>query len=337
MMTPRATVVGSYGVGMWMEAPRVPAKGETLIGSGFMAGPGGKGSNQAIGVARLGLPVQLLACIGTDVLGDEAMALWAQESVDASAVVRSSDSPTMVGFIILDAEGDNRILIDPGANSLLTAEHVTTFTPAIQDSQILLTQLEIPVPTVGAALRIGREAGVTTVLNPAPAQHLPSEILAMIDILTPNQTELRILQGLPPDDPTPDEELAQHLLDSGVRNFVRRWTLGWLFAKRARLHLLGRLLRVFQRSGLQTLVRKSGLLKLLPWGLGELELLTPQIDAHFTEELYRRDLQWENPPQPRYRVALLAGCIQDIAFAQVNADTIAVLQQNGCEVAEASI
>ena len=224
MMTPRATVVGSYGVGMWMEAPRVPAKGETLLGSGFMAGPGGKGSNQAIGVARLGLPVQLLACIGTDALGDEAMALWAQESVDASAVVRSSDSPTMVGFIILDAEGDNRILIDPGANSLLTTEHVTTFTPAIQDSQILLTQLEIPVSTVGAALRIGRESGVTTVLNPAPARHLPSEILATIDILTPNQSEARILVGLDANDPRSDEEVAEKILDLGVEVVVM--TLG---------------------------------------------------------------------------------------------------------------
>jgi glycolate oxidase iron-sulfur subunit len=124
----------------------------------------------------------------------------------------------------------------------------------------------------------------------------------------------------------------QGLLDSGVRNFVRRWTLGWLFAKRARLHRLGRLMWIFQRSGMQTLVRKSGLLKLLPWGLSELELLTPQIDARFTDQLYRQDLQQENPSKPRYRVALLAGCIQDIAFAQVNADTITVLQQNGCEV-----
>ena len=124
----------------------------------------------------------------------------------------------------------------------------------------------------------------------------------------------------------------QGLLDSSVRNFVRRWTLGWLFAKRTRLHGLGRLLRMFQQSGLQALVRKSGLLRLMPWGLGELERLTPEIDARFTEQIYREDLQQDNPAMPTYRVALLAGCIQDIAFAQVNADTICVLQQNGCEV-----
>ena len=91
-------------------------------------------------------------------------------------------------------------------------------------------------------------------------------------------------------------------------------------------------MRLYQRSGLQTLIRKSGFLRLMPWGLGELELLTPQIDARFTDALYYGELQRENPAAPRYRVALLAGCIQDIAFAQVNADTICVLQQNGCEV-----
>jgi len=122
------------------------------------------------------------------------------------------------------------------------------------------------------------------------------------------------------------------LLDSGVRNFVRRWTLGWLFARRTRLHFMGKMLRIYQRSGLQSLVRRSGLLNLAPWGLGELEPLTPQIDACFTDEVYNRDLRGDNPARPRYRVALLAGCIQDIAFAEVNADTISVLQQNGCEV-----
>ena len=124
----------------------------------------------------------------------------------------------------------------------------------------------------------------------------------------------------------------QGLLQSPVRDFVRRWTLGWLFAKRSRLHGLGRILRLLQRSGLQTLLRKSGLLRLMPWGLGELEPLTPDIDARFTDQLFRQDLQAQNPPSAKYRVALLAGCIQDIAFAQVNADTICVLQQNNCEV-----
>ncbi len=124
----------------------------------------------------------------------------------------------------------------------------------------------------------------------------------------------------------------QGLLDGTVRNFVRRWILGWLFAKQTRLRTVARLMRAFQRSGLQTLARRSGLLRLLPFGLGDLEPLAPQISPCFTDQLYRRDLQQSNPPAPRYRVALLAGCVQDISFAEVNADTICVLQHNGCQV-----
>ena len=132
----------------------------------------------------------------------------------------------------------------------------------------------------------------------------------------------------------------QGLLDGAVRNFVRRWILGWLFAKQTRLRAVACLLRTFQRSGLQMLVRRSGLLRLLPFGLGALEPLAPQISPRFTDQLYRRGcgrssaegLQQANPPAPRYRVALLAGCVQDVSFAEVNADTICVLQHNGCQV-----
>lgn len=124
----------------------------------------------------------------------------------------------------------------------------------------------------------------------------------------------------------------QGLLDGTVRNFVRHWVLGWLFANQTRLRVAARLLRAFQRSGLQTLARRSGLLRLLPFGLGALEPLAPQISPRFTDQLYRRGLQQANPPAPRYRVALLAGCVQDVSFAEVNADTICVLQHNGCQV-----
>ena len=131
---------------------------------------------------------------------------------------------TMVGFIILDPDGDNRILTDPGANMMLLTEHVEKFAPTIQQSKVVLTQLEIPVPTVAAALRVGREAGVTTVLNPAPAAPLTSEILDTVDILTPNQSEARILAGLDANDTRPDESVAEKLLDLGVGDVVM--TLG---------------------------------------------------------------------------------------------------------------
>jgi glycolate oxidase iron-sulfur subunit len=122
------------------------------------------------------------------------------------------------------------------------------------------------------------------------------------------------------------------VLDTPKRNAIRSFTLGKLFVSQKRLHFLGRLLRLYQRSGLQRLVRGSGLLRLMPKSLRELEPLTPTVGAKFTRQLFEQEYRAKNPPQPKYRVALLSGCIQDIAFAQVNADTICALQENGCEV-----
>lgn len=215
-MSARIAVVGSYGVGMWMRTPAIPAKGETVLGSGFATGNGGKGSNQAIGVARLGVPCSLLACVGDDDFGREALALWAREGIDASAVRVRGAAPTMVGFIILDAEGENRIITDPGANALLTPDDVLAFESQIAASAVLLVQMEIPVSTVEMALRVARRHRVRTILNPAPAQPLPRDLFLDVDVLTPNQSEARVLAGLSPDDPTPDEDVAKMLLQFGA-------------------------------------------------------------------------------------------------------------------------
>lgn len=121
----------------------------------------------------------------------------------------------------------------------------------------------------------------------------------------------------------------QGVLDTPKRDRIRSWTLQWLFVEPKRLRMLGKLLRFYQRSGMEALVRGSGLLKLLPVSLRELEPLTPRISARFTADYHQRSA---NPDTPRYNVALLSGCVQDIAFAEINADTIYALQQNNCEV-----
>jgi ribokinase len=216
---PRVTVVGSYAVGMTLRTDRFPVAGETRHGSDFDMGPGGKGSNQAIQAARLGADTELVTCIGKDSFGDEAMVLFAGEGVGTTHLVRS-DRNTGVGFIILDESGQNVIVLDMGANHELTVADVHAAADRIETSGAFLTQFEVPLECALAGLRIARSAGVPAILNPAPARSLPREVLADVDILTPNQTELRILLGRPADDPADDLDLCRQLLDAGVGTVV---------------------------------------------------------------------------------------------------------------------
>jgi ribokinase len=182
----RIAVVGSYGAGLTFGAERVPERGESVIGSLFRIDHGGKGSNQAVGAARLGVEVALLSAVGRDAFGDSALDLWAREGVDAGAVLRT-DLPTMTAAILVEASGDNRIVIVPGALASLRPAQVDAFAPQIAAADVLLVQLEIPLETALHALDVGHAAGVKTVLNPAPA---PSESISpVVDYVTPNETE----------------------------------------------------------------------------------------------------------------------------------------------------
>jgi ribokinase len=182
----RVAVVGSYGVGLTFGVGRAPERGETLIGSSFRTDHGGKGSNQAVGAARLGAEVAFLTAVGEDAFGDGAFGLWDDEGVDAEAVVRVP-RPTMTAAIVVEETGDNRIVIVPGALAELTREHVDGFAPAIAAADVLLVQLEIPVETALHALEVARAAGIRTVLDPAPAPEAP--IAPAADYLTPNESE----------------------------------------------------------------------------------------------------------------------------------------------------
>lgn len=216
---PVVTVVGSYAVGMTLRTDRIPVAGETRHGSDFDLGPGGKGSNQAIQAARVGADVELLTCVGRDRFGDDAFALYAREGVGVT-YARRGDRSTGVGFIILDAAGQNIIVLDMGANQELTPAHVEAARERIAASGAVLTQLEVPLDVALATLRLARQAGVTSVFNPAPARAIPATAFADIDIVTPNHGELRILQGLPADAQADDRELCRRLLAAGVGTVV---------------------------------------------------------------------------------------------------------------------
>ena len=217
---PKIFVVGSYNTGLTIRVPRMPVLGESLAGDSFDMGPGGKGTNQAIGAARLGAVVRLLVCLGDDVFAENALQLYRREGIGADLVHKVSGSASGIGFVNIIPSGENWITVDLGANLLMTPQHVRDCAAQISDSDILMTQLEIPLETAAAALRLGRESGALTILNPAPAQPIEKAYLADVDILTPNASEARILLDLPPDDPSPPHELARRLLDMGVGSVI---------------------------------------------------------------------------------------------------------------------
>jgi len=224
MSIPRITVVGSYATGLTLRVMRLPSRGETVLASGYRSDYGGKGSNQAVGCARLGANVSFVASIGKDDFAAMALRLYREEGIDTAFVQEVSEIPTGVGFILVDQDGHNCIALDPGANDSLSHETVMASKGAFDKSRVVLTQLEIPVESAQAALSFGRAQGAMTVLNPAPARALPPSILELADILTPNQTEANVLTGRSPDAGSDPEEVARELIGVGVKQVVM--TLG---------------------------------------------------------------------------------------------------------------
>lgn len=220
MARPVITVIGSFAVGLWMRTSHMPVFGETLIGSGFDMGPGGKGSNQAVGVARLGAEACFANIIGNDKLGEIATSLYAEEGVDTTYLQKTDQMATGAGFIVLNEEGENAIILDMGSNELMDTAFVDRIEEQISRSDMVMSVLEIPVPAAARAMELGRKHGVRTILNPAPAAELDDRVLGNVSYLTPNETELRILVGRPPDDPTPTSELAARLRERGVETLV---------------------------------------------------------------------------------------------------------------------
>jgi ribokinase len=216
-LAPLITVVGGYGIGMTVRTQRVPARGETIGDAVFSAGPGGKASNQAVGVARLGVRAALVSAVGDDTLGEGSRAFWEREHVDHSAVVTVAGAATMVGTILVEPDGENRIIVSPGALDHLSAEHVRAAEHLIAASDLVLVSQEVPQAVVVEALRVARDNGVPTQLNPAPGRALPAGCEHLVDILTPNASEARLLAGLPPaDQAEPTDAGADPSADTGA-------------------------------------------------------------------------------------------------------------------------
>ncbi|MBZ9603153.1 ribokinase [Phyllobacterium chamaecytisi] len=220
MAKPKITVVGSFAVGLTIRAPNIPVFGVTMFGRNFDLGPGGKGSNQAVATARLGADSALVAIIGQDKFADIATDLFRAEGVRTAHVEQTAESSTAVGFIILNERGENFIIMDYGATNRMDVASVDRAESCIQASDVIMAVLEVPLPAAMRTMELGRKHGKITILNPAPAAPIPDEIFPFVDYLTPNESELRILLGLRPDDPRPSRQLVEMLRKRGARNVV---------------------------------------------------------------------------------------------------------------------
>lgn len=223
-MTPRVTVLGSFVVGATVRLPRMPLPGETLPADLFDLGPGGKGTNVAIGIQRLGGSVEIVLCVGDDEFSGLARKTLVSEGIAINNVRTVQGKRTGIGLVYLNgSNGENTIGLFPGANMEMTIADIQPAMSSIQKSQICTAQLEIPTVVIESAFGLARHNGVVTLLNPAPARVLTHALLQLTDIITPNVNELYQLLNRSVPESTEDgkvEEAARDLQRTGPSTVV---------------------------------------------------------------------------------------------------------------------
>jgi len=193
-MSGRVVVVGSLNQDLVVNLERMPLPGETVFGHDLERHAGGKGLNQAVAAARLGAPVTMVGSTSADSAGDFLMRIVDEEGIDSAHIARI-DGLAGTAVIEVERSGANRIIVIPGANARVTAEQVRTALTAIPDIAVVLTQGEVPADAVQEAMRIGRERGARTILNPSPVQDYPNELYSLVDIAVPNEHEVELITG----------------------------------------------------------------------------------------------------------------------------------------------
>lgn len=213
-------VAGSANTDMIIKVARIPKAGETILGGAFTSVPGGKGANQAVAAARAGGAVTFIARVGHDVFGDQAIAGYRKDGINVVHVLRDPDQPSGVALIFVGQGGQNSIAVASGANGRLSPSDIARARSEIHRARVMLLQLETPLKTVAAAVRLATSAGVRVILNPAPALPLPNSLLKRIDCLTPNESEAELLTGVPVRDEASAARAAGILLARGVRHVI---------------------------------------------------------------------------------------------------------------------
>jgi len=209
-------ILGVFAGDTTYRADRAPRMGETLLGNGFALGPGGKGSNQAVAAAKAGGQVHFITRLGKDFFADLAFSTWAEAGVTPHASQHGHTHTGAAYIFIEEASGDNAIIICPGAAGEISAQDVDDNRALVEGAAVFLVQLEQPIDAALHGLRVAREAGATTILNPAPAADLPSEMLPLCDYVTPNESEAEGLTGIAVNDLGSAQAAGEALLAKGV-------------------------------------------------------------------------------------------------------------------------
>ncbi|MBQ7272578.1 MAG: ribokinase [Bacteroidales bacterium] len=212
-------VIGSSNTDMTAKTAELPRPGETVLGGVFTMGAGGKGANQAVAAQRLGGKVKFICKVGKDMFGDNSIAQYEKEGLDTSGILRSN-LPSGVALIYVDSHAENCIVVASGANGDLTEEDIEKSRKDLENCDILLLQLESPIPSVLKAAKIAHQAGKTVVLNPAPACPLPEELFRNIDLFIPNETELSTFSGIEVKDVESAEKAAAAMQAKGVGKLI---------------------------------------------------------------------------------------------------------------------
>ncbi|EOD8535215.1 ribokinase [Staphylococcus aureus] len=220
-MTNKVVILGSTNVDQFLTVERYAQPGETLhVEEAQKAFGGGKGANQAIATARMQADTTFITKIGTDGVADFILEDFKAAHIDPSYIIKTTEAKTGQAFITVNAEGQNTIYVYGGANMTMTPEDVINAKDAIINADFVVAQLEVPIPAIISAFEIAKAHGVTTVLNPAPAKALPNELLSLIDIIVPNETEAELLSGIKVTNEQSMKDNANYFLSLGIKTVL---------------------------------------------------------------------------------------------------------------------
>ena len=217
-------VIGSINMDFVVDVDHIPKLGETILSKSILKFHGGKGANQAVAIGRLGGSVKMLGKVGQDGNGNELADALEESNVDIKYVLFDETYPSGTAFIYVDKNGDNCIVVNPASNSNLKVEDIEKYSEAFENVSYCVMQLEIPLDTVKTAVDFCHKKGIKIILNPAPAQQIPEEILCKVDYLIPNETELELMTGENINTEEDVKNAINKLLNMGVKNVIT--TLG---------------------------------------------------------------------------------------------------------------